>query len=424
MSRCNLCPPDGTIRLGEGVSVVWGASEGTHRVLWTTPAGQRRQKRARDHRRAVAVAHDARDQLMTAPVASLSVHPPSRASSTMTVAELCEAHVEAAASEGGHSLGYKEKQLGLICNHIRVGPQVPVSTWETADTLVVLDRAARTLGPSSRAQLLSLLRQAAKHGRQRGVLVGDPTVGVQVTTPKRHKPTAVVPDGEDTDRVRFVEVDERPTSEAVERLAAALDADGWAGDAARLAAYCGARWGELWALEGNDLVLDTMEVHIDRRVDSRNYSRNGTILTPDGRRPRYWMTAHGPVALPKGDKTRVTMLPPWLTHLADVNGVLFPSRRGGYRKETGTSWNSGPFHRARVAAGWPRRPDGRWVWTWHSLRHHAASWMLEQGIPIADVSEMLGHAQVSTTLRMYVHPTGGAAGRAAARVSGWSPPAV
>jgi integrase len=39
----------------------------------------------------------------------------------------------------------------------------------------------------------------------------------------------------------------------------------------------------------------------------------------------------------------------------------------------------------------------------HDLRHSAASWLLCKGVSIADVSQMLGHADPSITLRIYAH---------------------
>ncbi len=39
----------------------------------------------------------------------------------------------------------------------------------------------------------------------------------------------------------------------------------------------------------------------------------------------------------------------------------------------------------------------------HDLRHSAASWLLSQGVPVADVAKMLGHADPSITLRIYAH---------------------
>ena len=39
----------------------------------------------------------------------------------------------------------------------------------------------------------------------------------------------------------------------------------------------------------------------------------------------------------------------------------------------------------------------------HALRHFAVSWMIENGWPITDVSQIVGHANVSITLQVYAH---------------------
>jgi hypothetical protein len=46
----------------------------------------------------------------------------------------------------------------------------------------------------------------------------------------------------------------------------------------------------------------------------------------------------------------------------------------------------------------PRRP-------WHSLRHFAATAMLEAGADLYTVSRMLGHASITTTANVYGHVT-------------------
>ena len=42
---------------------------------------------------------------------------------------------------------------------------------------------------------------------------------------------------------------------------------------------------------------------------------------------------------------------------------------------------------------------------YHTLRHTYATRCIEKGIDIKSVSEMLGHADITTTLRLYVHPS-------------------
>lgn len=417
--RCRLCPGVGTLRLGEGVTVVWAPTEDTHRVVWRTPDGRRRQKRSRDHRDAVGLAQDIVDQLLTPPAtqpAAVARRPP------MSVPDLAAGFVAAASVERGWSADYLRKCERFIARQMTTWLDMPTASWEVADTLTLLDAVAGTLAAGGRQQLLSLLRQTAKHGMQRGLIDRDPTAGVEVTRPQRHRPTAEATDGGE---VRYVEVDERPSTQQVERLAAAFTDDGHDPLPAQVSGYAGLRIGEVFALEREDVDLDAGTIAVVRRVDPRGHARDGTVMTPDGRRRRYWRTRYGHAALPKGGKTRVVMLPP---HMADAlanrpPGLLFPNRSGTYMRNE-TWWNRKPFGRARLWAGWPMAPDGSWVWTWHSLRHHAATWMLEQGVPIHDVSEMLGHSQVETTLRMYVHTEQGAAGRAARRLAGWQPPAA
>ena len=43
--------------------------------------------------------------------------------------------------------------------------------------------------------------------------------------------------------------------------------------------------------------------------------------------------------------------------------------------------------------------------SYHTLRHTYATRCIENGIDIKSVSEMLGHADITTTLRLYVHPS-------------------
>ena len=42
---------------------------------------------------------------------------------------------------------------------------------------------------------------------------------------------------------------------------------------------------------------------------------------------------------------------------------------------------------------------------YHTLRHSYATRCIEKGIDIKSVSEMLGHADITTTLKLYVHPS-------------------
>ena len=351
--RCRLCPDGDTLRLGEGVSVAWAPSEATHLVVWRTPDGRRRKSRAREHRRAIALAQDVLDQLLTTPPPAAPLAAPAVAVRSVSVPELARAFVTSAAPERGWSANYVRKQRRLIATYLDDHLDVPSATWDVADTLLLMDATTGRLGASSRKQLLSLLRQVGRFGVQRGILHRDPTAGVEVTTPKRHRPTAVEP-GRSPNELRFVPVDERPSTVMVERLAAAFVDDGHDPLPALLSAYSGLRFSEVFALGREDIDIETGTIAVERQVDPHDHARDGTIMTLDGRARRYWRTPYGPAALPKGDKARVALLPHHLVEQVAERppGLLFPTEEGTYLRN-GTWWNRKPFGRARLWAGWP-----------------------------------------------------------------------
>ena len=75
------------------------------------------------------------------------------------------------------------------------------------------------------------------------------------------------------------------------------------------------------------------------------------------------------------------------------NGLVFPNERGGMKRP---SVVTGQFKRVCVRLS---IADGHF----HCLRHTFATEMLRAGVPVKVVSEMLGHASVATTLRIYAH---------------------
>ncbi|MDQ4070475.1 MAG: tyrosine-type recombinase/integrase [Actinomycetota bacterium] len=85
--------------------------------------------------------------------------------------------------------------------------------------------------------------------------------------------------------------------------------------------------------------------------------------------------------------------------------LFFPAPRGVWARRS--NYRRDVFDPAATAAGWRRRPDGRWLWTFHSLRHVFATWALSQpGARIDDVSRLMGHSSVRITRTFYVRPDG------------------
>lgn len=154
-------------------------------------------------------------------------------------------------------------------------------------------------------------------------------------------------------------------------------------------ALTGMRWGEAAALRPRDVDLDGGRIHIVRTVSA---------LGP----------GVDPVRTPKSGRRRTIAFPPSLRpvlerRIADTESQdswLFPApRSGSYMHSPGSRmW----FGRAVAAARKddPSIPEGYHP---HSLRHTAVSRWIDAGVPMKIVAHQVGHAQPSTTERIYAH---------------------
>ena len=217
--------------------------------------------------------------------------------------------------------------------------------------------------------------------------------------------------GESALWVRPVEI---PADDDVSKLGRAL-ASGRHGEPAELmantAAYSGLRWGELTALTIPQVDTGTRAIAVDRKVVE--------------------VAGHLYIEAPKSRKLRQTIFPrttpggyPLAGKLADrigqaraeqeagTNplGLIFPSPEGRFLRSS--NFNRTILKPAYLAAGW-RDGDGNGRWTWHSLRHvFCTTALFTWKLDATDVSPMAGHANVRTTLLMYVGTTAGVLDRA------------
>ena len=213
---------------------------------------------------------------------------------------------------------------------------------------------------------------------------------------------------------QYVDPAEIPAAADVARLGRALAA-GRRGDLHELmaytAAYSGLRQGELFALTAGQIDPAARVIDVDRKV----IEVSGTLLTgaPKGRKRRKTIyPARTPQGYPLAGKIAARIQAARAEQNAGTNplGLMFPSPRGTY-------WRSSNFDRrvlapAYRAAGW-RDAAGNGPWTWHSLRHVLCTtalftWKLDP----TDVSAMAGHANIRTTLDMYIGTTAGVLDRA------------
>jgi integrase len=164
-----------------------------------------------------------------------------------------------------------------------------------------------------------------------------------------------------------------------------------------LALTTGMREGELLGLRWQDLDLDRATLQVRMNVQEADgkfivaetktaYSRRSIALT---KRAVAALRQHKA----KQDEDRIAVGDVWNTKL----DLVFPNRLGGIMIPDNLAKRS--FKRALGKIGLPL--DVRF----HDLRHTAATLLLSRGVHPKVVSEMLGHADISITLRVYAHVT-------------------
>lgn len=183
--------------------------------------------------------------------------------------------------------------------------------------------------------------------------------------------------------VKLPKADERPvkawSAEEVGRLVA--EARGAPHEAwLWLALGTGARLGELRALERDDIDPRQRTVTISKSFDEHTNRRGPT----------------------KSGKTRVVAIPDeampvvvaYLARLSPKEQLIFrsPFRAGPYRARTYQDWIKRLCDRASVSP-----------LSCHATRHTYATLSLDDGVPLKEVSEDLGHADVAITARIYSH---------------------
>lgn len=149
-----------------------------------------------------------------------------------------------------------------------------------------------------------------------------------------------------------------------------------------LAIFCGMRFGEIAALPVGAVNLETRTVHI--RESLAPLSGYKITKTRSGIRD---------VPLPPHIVERIG---DWLRrhYVQNEGNRLFTSSPGG------------PINRANFQPTWRRILHQAGLTTetrFHSLRHFAGSWWIENGMPITEASKLLGHKNPAITMSVYAH---------------------
>jgi hypothetical protein len=180
---------------------------------------------------------------------------------------------------------------------------------------------------------------------------------------------------------------------------------------ANVAAYARLRQGELFALTTGQIAPDARVITVDRKL----IEVAGHLYVEAPKCRKYRKTIYPrrtPDGYPLAEKLAARIEQATAEHEAGTNplGLIFPSPTGRHWRSS--NFNRNVLKRAYLAIGW-RDADGNGRWTWHSLRHVFCTtalftWKLDP----TDVSCMAGHANVRTTLLMYVGSTAGVLDRA------------
>jgi integrase len=227
----------------------------------------------------------------------------------------------------------------------------------------------------------------------------------------------------------WVDPAEIPSGSDIGKLGRAL-AGGLHGDRDELmastAAYSGLRWGELTALTIAQVDQAGRVITVDRQVVE--VAGHLYVEAPKNRKLRRTIyPRRTPDGYPLAQKLAARIEQARAEQDAGINplGLIFPSPAGKHWRSS--NFNRNVLKRAYLAIGW-RDADGNGKWTWHSLRHvFCTTALFTCKLDPTDVSCMAGHANVRTTLLMYVGTTAGGLDHGGAEgdlmeLNGWTSP--
>ncbi len=281
-----------------------------------------------------------------------------------------------------------------------------IKTWHTQQIV----NAAPTAGEGDRVHgMLSALVAAGIEG---GYLTSPRLAMVHWQAAGRPLPAQRVTVSGET--ALWVDPAEIPADDDIGKLGQALAA-GRHGERdelmANTAAYSGLRWGELTALTIPQVDQAGRVITVDRKV----IEVAGHLYVEAPKNRKYRRTIYPrrtPAGYPLAEKLAARIEAVRAEQDAGINplGLIFPSPK--FKLCRSSNFNRNVLKHAYAVADW-RDNTGNGRWTWHSLRHVFCTtalftWKLDP----TDVSCMAGHANVRTTLLMYVGTTAGVLDRA------------
>ena len=260
--------------------------------------------------------------------------------------------------------GNTRRNVGAALNLIRptLGHHRLVALQPDHIQKLYADLQAADYAPATIGLVHSVLSRILRQAVAWGDLARNPAAAVHPPRLRRPAP-------------RFLDVAE------VQQLLAAVQGDRleafvW------LAVTTGLREGELIGLYWSDLDLEAGVLRVQRQ-----YTRDEGITPPK--------SARGVRVIPLAAPTRRVLL----SHKAEAktiadNPLVFPSRAGTPLRDMALRMRW--WYPLLARAGLPRVVP-------HSLRHSCGSFLLHLGMPLAQVSRILGHSSVAVTSAVYIH---------------------
>ena len=156
-------------------------------------------------------------------------------------------------------------------------------------------------------------------------------------------------------------------------------------------AWCGLRWEEVAGLDVAAVRVLRRELAVER------------VITRAQRIKAYPKSAAGHRTVPAPAHVLDRLAPFWQAakdgaEPADGVRLLFRSPRDGRPLGYMAWWSAWRNAHARLTARKVEVPD----YSPHTLRHTAASWWVQAGVPIFEVKELLGHSKIDSTM-VYAH---------------------
>ena len=153
-----------------------------------------------------------------------------------------------------------------------------------------------------------------------------------------------------------------------------------------LGTMCGLRRGEIMALTWADIDMTARQI-----IVRSNLTVGDVLKAPKTNAGKRTIPMPGLVA---------SALEEWRPHVVpEARALIFRTKTGGIIRAS--DFYADLWHPVLTKAGFPPI-DGRWR-HFHATRHFAGSAWLDAGVPLPEVSRLMGHANMQITARIYSH---------------------